>query len=298
VVNLHHLELLYTVAACESYSRAAERLGISQPAVSMQLKRLEEAVGVPLVVTRGRQVQLTEAGQVLAGYAARILRLNEEADQAMADFRAMRRGRLRIAASSTPGAYLLPAAIAAFRQAHPDIALGLEVGNTRTSLRLAAEGVVDLAVVGEAVADELEVELRPLCVDRLNVVVAPGHRWARAGAVSAQELAAEPLILREEGSNTRQVLTRRLAAQGLKPQVAMELGATEAVKEAVAAGLGASVLSGWAVRHDLASGRMVRVTVANLDLSRTLHVAVGPGGLSALGEAFLLHLREQCPGAE
>ncbi|MDB4898102.1 MAG: LysR family transcriptional regulator, partial [Firmicutes bacterium] len=186
----------------------------------------------------------------------------------------------------------------AFRHAHPDIALGLEVGNTRTSLRLAAEGMVDLAVVGEAVADELEIELRPLCEDRLSVVVAPGHRWARAGAVSAQELAAEPLILREEGSNTRQVLTRRLAAQGLKPQVAMELGATEAVKEAVAAGLGASVLSGWAVRHDLASGRMVRVTVANLDLSRTLHVAVGPGGLSALGEAFVSHLREQCPGVD
>lgn len=238
MLNLHHLELLYTVAHLESYSRAAERLGISQPAVSMQLKRLEEAVGVPLVVTHGRQVQLTEAGQVLAGYAGRILRLNEEAVQAMADFRAMRRGRLRIAASSTPGAYLLPAAVAAFRQAHPDVALSLEVSNTRTSLRLAAEGMVDLAVVGEAAADELEVELRPLCEDRLCVVVAPGHAWARAGAVTAAALAAEPLILREEGSNTRQVLARRLASLRLKPLVAMELGSTEAVKEAVAAGLG------------------------------------------------------------
>jgi DNA-binding transcriptional LysR family regulator len=217
----------------------------------------------------------------------------------MADFRAMRRGRLRIAASSTPGAYLLPAAVAAFRQSHPDVALSLEVSNTRSSLRLAAEGLVDLAVVGEAAADELEVELRPLCEDRLSVVVAPGHAWARAGAVTAAALAAEPLVLREEGSNTRQVLAHRLAEQGLKPLVAMELGSTEAVKEAVAAGLGAAVLSGWAVRHDLASGRMVRVTVANLDLSRMLHVAVAPGrGLSPLGEAFLSHLRAQCPGLE
>jgi LysR family transcriptional regulator, low CO2-responsive transcriptional regulator len=296
MINPHQLELLHAVAACESYSRAAERLGISQPAVSMQLKKLEEAMGVPLAVTRGRQVQLTEAGQVLAGFAARILRLNDEALQAMSDFRELRRGRLRIAASSTPGAYLLPATVAAFRQVCPDVAVSLEVSNTRSALRLVAEGLADFAVVGDVAPDGPEVELQPLCADHLGVVVAPSHPWGAVGAITAAQLAAEPLILREEGSSTRQVLAQRLSLLGLEPAVGLELGSTEAVKEAVASGLGPAVLSGWAVRWDVNTGRMVPVTVTDLDLRRTLHLAT-PGGreLDTLGQRFVAELRAHCP---
>jgi DNA-binding transcriptional LysR family regulator len=210
MLNLHHLHLLRTVASCESYSRAAERLGISQPAVSMQIRKLEESVGLPLVTARGRSLALTEAGQALAAYADRILRLSDEAEQAMAEYRGLRRGRLRVAASSTPGAYLLPPALAAFRRDHPDVAVTLEVGNTRMALGLVEAGLADLAVVGEAAPDEVEVRLQPLCDDCLVVVVAPAHPWASRTSITAADLAAEPLILREEGSNTRAVLASRL----------------------------------------------------------------------------------------
>ncbi len=292
MLNLHHLYIFHTVARLESYSRAAERLGISQPAVSMQVKKLEEAVGVPLVETRGRQMALTEAGEALAEFAGRILRLEEEARQVMEDFRAVRRGRVRIAASSTPGTFVLPGVIAAFRKEAPGVAVSLEIGNTRSSLRLVAEGLADLAVVGDVSRDEADVALEPLCDDCLVVVVPPGHRWAEAGeAVSAAELAREPLILREEGSSTREVLDRRLRQAGFAPRVAMQMGSTEAVKEAVAAGLGPSVLSGWAVRREVAAGSLVAVAVAGLDLSRKLHLALpagsSPGGVVARFVAYL-----------
>jgi DNA-binding transcriptional LysR family regulator len=291
MLNLHHLQLLCAVAECESFSRAADRLGISQPAVSMQLKKLEEAVGLPLVETRGRLVALTEAGRALAEYGGRMLRLNREAEEAMADYRSFRRGRLRLAASSTPGAYLLPRAVAAFRNAVPNVTVTLEVGNTRSALGLVAGGLADLAVVGEADPGEFDVVLAPLCDDRLCVVVAPGHPWAGRPQVTAADVANGPLILREEGSNTRAVLDRRLGALGLKANVAMELGATEAVKEAVAAGLGAAVLSGLAVAWDLTSGRMVTVAT-DLDLRRRIHLARPlEGAHLPLADRFVAHLR-------
>jgi DNA-binding transcriptional LysR family regulator len=275
MLNLHHLQLLRTVAATQSYSRAAERLGISQPAVSIQIKKLEESIGLPLVVTRGRNLGLTEAGLSLMAYADRILRLHDEALAAMEEYKGMRRGRIRVAASSTPGAYLLPHAVAAFRREHAEAAVAMEVSNTRTALQLVSEGLADLAVVGEAAPDEADnLTLEPLLDDCLTVVVAPGHPWAGRSALTITELLAEPLILREEGSNTRAVLDRRLAeATGRRAAVALQLGSTEAVKEAVAAGLGAAVLSGLAIRADVASGRLVPIPVEGLDLCRTLHLA-------------------------
>lgn len=292
MLNLHHLHLLRTVASCQSYSRAAEQLGITQPAVSMQIRKLEESVALPLVTTRGRLLVLTEAGQTLVTYADRILRLGDEAEQAMAQFRGLHRGHLRVAASSTPGAYLLPAALAEFRRDHPEVGVTLEVGNTRMSLGLVEAGLVDLAVVGEAAADEVEVRLQPLCDDCLTVVVAPGHPWAARQSITPAELAAEPLILREEGSNTRAVLDRRLtAATGSRANAAMLLSSTEAVKEAVAAGLGAAVLSGLAVRWEVQSGRLVAVPVAGLDLCRRLQWALAPAA-SPLANAFMEYLKD------
>lgn len=294
MLNLHHLRIFQTLAACESYSRAAERLGISQPAVSMQVRKLEESVGLTLVTTRGRQVQLTGAGLELAGFATRILRLNDEAVAAMEELRGLRRGRVRVAASSTPGSYVLPAAVAAFRRLHPDVAVQLEVANTRAGLRQVAEGLADLAVVGEVAPDDLDgARLEPLCDDCLVVVAPAGHPWAETGLITPEQLVAEPLILREEGSSTRAVLDRRLRTLGLgAPRVAMELGSTEAVKQAVGAGLGPAVLSGWAVRWELEAGLLHRVETPGLDLTRQLHLVLPAGPLSPAAAAFLDAVRQ------
>lgn len=296
--NLHHLKIFLAVAQEESYSRAADRLEISQPAVSMQVGKLEESLGVKLVAQKGRQVALTEAGQVLSEYAGRLFRISREMEAAMADFRDLRRGRLRIGASSTPGAYVLPGVIASFRAERAGVEISLQVTNTRHAIKLVADGLADVAVVGEGPAGEAaDVELSPLCRDCLSVVVSPGHPWALAGVISPEELARVPLIMREAGSSTREVFDRRLAQLGLKVPVALELGSTDAVREAAAEGLGPAVLSGWAVRRDVTAGRLVKVGVKGLDLARTLFLAVprsaGPEQKHGhLGQQFVAHLRK------
>lgn len=290
---MHHLRIFHTVAICESYSRAAERLNITQPAVSMQVAKLEEAVGVPLVKQRGRQVVLTEAGQALSAYAGRLFRIADEAVQAMNDFKNLRQGRLWVGASTTPGAYVLPRVIGDFQARHPGVSISLKITNSLTALQALADGAFDLAVVGEPPSDAHDVVLRPLCSDCLTVVVAPSHRWAVAGEVTVEEFAQVPLILREEGSSTRDVLNRRLAAIGLTPQVGLELGSTDAVREAVAAGLGPSVLSGWAVRWAVESGKMVQIRLCGLSLERTIYLARGRGVVqSTLVNAFIAHLEQ------
>jgi DNA-binding transcriptional LysR family regulator len=289
---MHHLRIFHMVAICESYSRAAERLNITQPAVSMQVAKLEEAVGVTLVKQRGRHVALTEAGQSLSDYASRLFRIADEAVQAMNDFKELRKGRLRVGASTTPGAYLLPRVIADFQAKYHGVSINLNITNSLAVLQALVDGAFDLAIIGEPPPD-IDVELRPLCSDCLTVVVAPTHRWAAAGKVTAEELSQEPLILREAGSSTRDVLNRRMAAIGLQPKVGLELGSTDAVREAVAAGLGPSVLSGWAVRWSVESGKMVQVRLTGLSLERTIHLALGRGVVpSTLAMAFIAQLEQ------
>jgi len=290
---MHHLRIFHMVAICESYSRAAERLNITQPAVSMQVAKLEEAVGLPLVMQRGRQVVLTQAGQALSDYAARLFRIADEAVEAMNDFKDLQQGRLRVGASTTPGAYILPRVIADFQSKHRRVSISLKITNSQTALQALADGAFDLAAVGEPTPESRDVELRPLCSDCLTVVVAPSHRWAVNGELTVQELAEEPLILREEGSSTRDVLNRRMAAIGLKPRVGLELGSTDAVREAVAAGLGPSVLSGWAVQWGVESGKLLQVRLTGLSLERTLYLALARGVVrSALAAAFVTHLEQ------
>lgn len=291
MLNLHQLKIFQTVVAAGSHSRAADRLGISQPAVSMQLARLEEALGVKLFSQQGRQITLTEPGETLARYADRLFGLHDEALQAMEDIKQLRRGRLRLAASSTPGAYLLPALVAAFRRERPGVELTLRISNTRQAVQRVADGTADVAAVGEPPADGPDLEYLPLCPDRLTLVVAPGHPWAARASVSAEELVAEPLILREPGSSTREVLDRRLADLGQRARPGLELSSTEAVREAAAAGLGPAVLSRWAVRTDLQAGRLRSLEIESLSLERMLHLALVRGGdRSPLLQAFLEHL--------
>lgn len=300
MLNLHQLKIFQTVVANVSYSRAADRLGISQPAVSMQLAKLEEFLGLKLLVQQGRQISLTEAGQTMARYADRLFEVHDAALRAMEDIRSLRRGRLRLAASSTPGAYLLPAVVAAFRAEYPGAEVSLRISNTSQAVRMVADGTVDLAAIGEPPADApAEVEYQPLCADRLTVVVSGAHPWAERAAISPAELAAEPLILREAGSSTREVLDRRLADLGLKARPSLELALTDAVREAAAAGLGPAVLSGWAVRTELQTGRLRAVAVCGLSLERTLHLALLPwGDPGPLVSAFMGKLRTTAQGID
>src|SRR5881296_3936272 len=236
-LTLHRLELFLAVLDEGGVGRAAKAHNISQPAVSEHLQGLAAHFGVPLLERRGRSVRPTPSARLLEPYARQAVGLLRGAERAAVDLRGLRTGSLMIGASTTPGTYLLPAALGRFHAAHPGITLRLEISDTREIERSVAVGQLELGVIGEApLVPGLTAE--PWVKDELVLIVPRGHPLARRRAVTAHAIAGESYIAREEGSSTRGVAERYLARLGVTLTPAMELGSTEAIREAVAAGLG------------------------------------------------------------
>ncbi|MDR7401114.1 MAG: LysR family transcriptional regulator [Armatimonadota bacterium] len=291
-MNLHQLRIFYTVARLGSFSRAAEELRISQPSVSIQVADLERSLGVELFEQLGRRIYLTEAGRVLEEYARRILSLAEEARAALDDVRGMRRGRLALGASMTPGAYILPRALGAYQERYPQVVVTLEIAPARRIQEKLARNELDLGVVGaEAVGPDLAAE--PLVDDELILVTHPAHPLAAAGIAHVRGLRDHRLILRERGSGTREVVEAAFREVGVQVPVHMELSSIEAIKEAVAAGAGATILSRFAVAADLAAGRLAAVPLADLTIRRRfVLVRHRDKRLTQVAAAFVEVLRE------
>ncbi|HYG57657.1 MAG TPA: LysR family transcriptional regulator [Symbiobacteriaceae bacterium] len=297
-MNLHHLKVFHAVAHAGNFSQAAQRLFLSQPAVSVQVRRLEQALGVPLVEVYGRQVHLTQAGVRLKDYADHILRMEKDAEEAMAEFQDPARGSVRVGASTTPGTYLLPGLIAAFRHLHPGIQVTLAIGNTRAITGKLLANDLDMGIVGEETPAENRLVLEPWMTDQMAIIAPPDHRLAQAPTVSAEEVLAEPLILREPGSSTREVFVAHARARGLEVVPALELSNTEAVKQAVAAGLGLAVVSLLTIQTEILAGRLQVLRVPDLRLERQLFLARHTGKrLSVGGKAWSGFLRSARAGA-
>jgi DNA-binding transcriptional LysR family regulator len=246
-LTLHRLELFLAVLDAGGIGRAARARHVSQPAVSEHLRGLSEYFGLALFERAGRGVRPTAVAREIEPFARQALGLLRNAERAAGELKGIRTGSLAIGASTTPGTYLLPPALGRFRATYPGVALSLRIGDTREIERWVAAGDVELAAIGEApilpgLAAERWVK------DELVAIVARRHPLARRRSVSAAALVREPLILREEGSSTRGVTERYLAALGASRHPAMELGSTEAIREAVAAGLGVAVVSRHAIR--------------------------------------------------
>lgn len=290
-MNLHHLRLFHAVATHGSFTRAAEALYVSQPAVSRQVRELERELDVALLDQVGRTVRLTEAGRLLNAYADRIFALEAEVEQALADRKGLRSGSLRIGASMTAGVYVLPELLGRFKAAHPGIRLWLDIANTREVERGLLENRLDLAVVeGSVTAPEILHE--PFRDDELVVVAPPAHPLAQREVVRPGDLEAFDFLVRERGSGTREVSERAFAAAGIHPPAAMELGSIEAIKRGVAAGLGLAALSRRAVADEVQTGQLSIVHVVGLDLSRGLEIVRHRDKrLSRAAEAFLQLLR-------
>jgi DNA-binding transcriptional LysR family regulator len=266
-VNLHQLRIFHTVARLGSYSRAAEELKISQPSVSIQVGDLERSLGVDLFEQLGKRIYLTEAGRVLEEYAQRILGLFDEASAAVAEVRGVHRGRLAIGATNIPGTYLLPRALFSFQERFPQITVSLEIGTARRIQERVLRNEVELGVVGWEISAQNLVSRR-FYEDEIVLVVPPGHRLAAGGPVPLGTLRDERVIMRERGSGTREAVEAALREANLALPAAMELGSGEAIKEAVAAGLGVSFLSSLAVAADTAAGRLVRVPLEGITITQ------------------------------
>ena len=270
-MNLNHLAIFHAVAEEESMSRGAERLCISQPAVSKQIKDLEAALGVTLFDRLPRGLRLTHAGEVLAGHARRLFAAEADAEQALAELKGLVQGRLTIGASLTIGDYLLPQILGAYHQSYPGIALHLEIANTRVIQQKLRDGVLDVGLT-EGFADDADLEAEAFGEDELVAVVPPGHPLLGESAVSAARLCAEPFLMREPGSGTREVVERALARLGIAVTPAMSLGSTEAIKRSVASGLGVAIISKLALEAEFSIGRLCPLPLRDLTLTRPLHL--------------------------
>ncbi|MGW4320074.1 LysR family transcriptional regulator [Streptomyces sp. NPDC004684] len=281
VPDLGALELLLAVARLGSLGGAARELGITQPAASSRIRSMERQLGLALVDRSPRGSRLTDAGALVTDWARRVVEAAEAFDAGTQALRDRRDSRLRVAASMTIAEYLLPGWLIALRGHRPDTAVSLLAGNSATVAERLLAGEADLGFV-EGVSVPAGLDSVVIAHDRLIVVAAPAHPWARRRRpLDAAELAATPLILREKGSGTRQVLD---AALGGLARPLIELSSTTAVKAAAVSGAGPAVLSELAVGDELTLRRLVTVPVEGVALRRALR-AVWPAGHRPAGPA-------------
>jgi DNA-binding transcriptional LysR family regulator len=288
---MRQLEVFLAVARAGSFRRAADRVHLSQPALSQHVGELERGLGARLFDRRGRQIALTEAGRILEDHALRIFATLAGAEEAIAELAGGTRGSLVIGASTTPGIYLLPGLMGAFERDQPGITMSLRIANSRVIEERVRANELDLGVVGGHGLQPGEECLAAGVLDELVLIAPPGHPWARRAPPAASLLARERLLVREDGSATRAVTERALQHAGVKIGRTLVLDHTEAIKQAVMAGLGVAFASIHAVRGELETGRLARVRVRGLGIQRHFHVIHNEARtLSAGARAFVAAL--------
>jgi DNA-binding transcriptional LysR family regulator len=287
-ITLRQFQVFLAVARAKSFRRGAEALHLSQPALSQHVAELERALGARLFDRLGRSVILTEAGRILEDHALRLFATLASARESIGELGALRRGSLVVGASTTPGIYVLPAALAAFQARYPGITLSLQIANSAIIEERVRANDLDLGVVGGHALRPGEECLAAGLLDELALIVPPGHPWAGRGEVAPARLAEQRLLMREEGSATRQVTERALQHAGIRLPVCMELGHNEAIKQAVMAGLGVAFVSFHAVGGELASGRLSALRLRGLRIRRHFHVIHNEARtLTASARAFI-----------
>ncbi|WP_017941407.1 MULTISPECIES: LysR family transcriptional regulator [unclassified Thioalkalivibrio] len=258
------LQVFLTVARLLSFTRAAEVLHMTQPAVTFQVRQLEEQLDTRLFDRNHNRVTLTDAGRLVQRYAERIFDTYGELEAALRELKGADGGALVIGASTTVAEYMLPALLGAFRREHPDIGIRLRVGNTESVVVMVEEGSVDLGIV-EAPVTHRSLQVQPCLVDQLRLIVPTDHELAGRDSVSVADFIERPFICREEGSGTREVIMEYLGRAGYDRNSlrgCMELGSSEAIKGAVVAGMGISVLSEAVVAKELELGELVALPLS------------------------------------
>lgn len=284
-VTLRQLRIFEAVARHRSISRAAVDLHLTQPAVSMQVKQLEDQVGLPLLEQIGKRLFLTEAGHEMRRHAHEIARRMEQLNAAMDEFRGLERGLLRLAVVSTAN-YFLPPLIARFSASHPGVRVALQVANREAVLAALADNGTDIAITGQPPLG-VDVVAQRFLDNPLVVIAPPGHALAAAETVALARLAEETLVVRESGSGTRAATERHFAAAGLACRAGCEVGTNEAVKQAVQAGLGLAVVPLQAIELELAARQLVVLPVEGFPIVCPWYVVHRSGKrLSAAAENF------------
>lgn len=284
-LTLRQLQVFSAVARHLSHSRAAEELHLSQPAVSMQIKQLEQSIGLPLFEQVGKQIHLTEAGREMVQYSRNIAQQLEEMDAVFDEMKGLERGRLNISVVSTAN-YFMPQLLAKFIQLHPNIHVSLHVANRDAVIRQLTENVADLAIMGQP-PDGFDINAESFLDNPLVVIAATNHPLTKLKSVKFARLAEETFLSREQGSGTRSAMERVFAQHKIQPRISMEMETNEAIKQAVQAGMGLGILSLHSIELELETRRLAMLNVENFPLLRHWFVVHRANKrLSTAGQAF------------
>ncbi len=291
-ITLRQLRIFEAVARHLSFTRAAEDLHLTQPAVSMQVKQLEEVAGLPLFEQVGKRIFLTEAGREMEVYARGVLATLEEARVVFDELRGLKRGHLHIAVASTAN-YFVPQLLAEFCRRFPGVQVSLDVTNREGLLEALEDNVTDLIIMGKPPA-RIEVEAEVFMENPLVAIAAPGHALAGESAIPLSRLQDETFLIRESGSGTRSATERFFHEQGVSLCSTMEMSSSESIKQGVQAGLGLGLLSLHTLEMELALRRLVILDVNELPIIRNWYVMHRSGKrLSAVARSFRAFVKDE-----
>jgi DNA-binding transcriptional LysR family regulator len=295
-LNFHQLHIFYTVAEKGSFSLAAASLHMTQPAVTMQVQALEDYFGVKLFHRSTKKIELSEAGRALIPFAKKSIDLIRETDVAMSKFTRMIEGRLQLGASLTMGEYILPRLLGPFSKVYPNISVSMKVMNTAQILEEVLGHQLNFGLV-EAPIHHPDVHTEPVLSDELKLIVPADHPLAAKDQVLMEEVLPYPFVLREQGSGTRRVMEEELDRSGINYKdmnIVMELGSTGAIKSAVEAGLGISILSQSSVKHEVTLGLFKVITLTNISFKRSFYAIYLSSTLLPISAvSFMTFLRQE-----
>lgn len=292
--TLHQLRIFRSVAEHNSFTRAAEALHLSQPAVSIQVKQLETTVGLPLIERMGKKIYLTEAGVSIYKCAQTVSNQIDDTAEHIDGLKGMKRGRLKISVATTAG-YFVTRMLAAFSDLYPDVAISLDVTNRESLLRQLDANEPDLIIMGEPPANT-DLVSTAFMNNPLVVCAPPGHPITQETGLTMATLSGYTFVVREPGSGTRAAIERVFAAEGVDIHFAMEMTSNEAIKQAVQAGLGLGIVSQHTLELELDTGRLVLASIEGFPIVRQWYLVQRAGKqlspIAKLFEQFVLEQKE------
>lgn len=291
-LTLRQLQCFRAVAENLSFTRAADQLHLTQPAVSMQVRQLEQQTGIALTEQIGKRIYLTDAGEEVFRYARSILQQVDEMDDVLNKMKGLSGGQLRIAAISSAN-YFAPRLLGVFHQRFPDVRVSMDIKRQEHVLKQVADNEVDMAIMGQP-PDDMKLAAIPFMKNPLVIIAPPDHRLAKTRRISLQQMEKETFLVREPGSGTRGAMMRFFKANKIKLTTGMEMGSLEGIKQGVQAELGLGVVPRGAIEIELQMGKLAILNVKGMPIQRHWHVVLHESKrLSAAAEAFKTLLVEE-----
>jgi len=295
-MDLWQLYVFCKVVELKSFSKAGEAVHLSQPTVSSHIRDLEEHFSCRLIDRLAKEALATKAGELLYGYARRLISLREEAETALSVFHGKMKGCLAIGGSTIPGTYVIPRLVGSFKTRYPDVIISLVIGDTEKIINATLSGELELGIVG-AKTENKKISQQPLIDDEMCLIVPANHKWFRKKEIELDMLLREPFIIRERGSGTLKSIQQNLSGRDVRIDdfnVVAEMGSTEAVCQAIKSGVGVSIVSKIAVSEALKTGTLKALTITGFKLRRNFYLTQHKyRSLSPIGNTFVEHIRKE-----